>query len=94
MTTRVGTLTLRVPRHRNGQFSTDLFARYQRSEQALMLAMMEMVINGVSTRKVELITEELCGKKFSKSTISALCQNLDPMVDAFRTRPLKSHYPF
>jgi len=94
ITTRVGTLTLRVPRHRNGQFSTELFARYQRSEQALMLAMMEMVINGVSTRKVELITEELCGKKFSKSTISELCKNLDPMIEAFRTRPLQSHYPF
>ena len=94
MTTRVGTLTLRVPRHRNGQFSTELFARYQRSEQALVLAMMEMVINGVSTRKVELITEELCGKKFSKSTISDLCKNLDPIVEAFRTRPLQSHYPF
>jgi len=94
MTTRVGTLTLRVPRHRNGQFSTELFARYQRSEQALVLAMMEMVVNGVSTRKVELITEELCGKKFSKSTISELCKNLDPIVEAFRTRPLQSHYPF
>jgi len=94
LTTRVGTLTLRVPRHRNGQFSTELFMRYQRSEQALMLAMMEMVINGVSTRKIESITEELCGKKFSKSTISTLCKNLDPMVNAFRTRPLESHYPF
>jgi len=94
LTTRVGTLTLRIPRHRNGQFSTELFARYQRSEQALVLAMMEMVINGVSTRKVEQITEELCGKKFSKSTVSALCKNLDPMVEAFRTRPLKCHYPF
>jgi putative transposase len=94
LTTRVGTLTLRVPRHRNGQFSTELFMRYQRSEQALMLAMMEMVINGVSTRKIESITEELCGKKFSRSTISTLCKNLDPMVNAFRTRSLESHYPF
>src|SRR5690606_16998669 len=94
LTTRVGTITLRVPRHRNGQFSTELFARYQRSEQALLLAMMEMVVNGVSTRKVENITEELCGKKFSKSTVSALCKKLDPIVHAFRTRPLKSHYPF
>jgi len=68
--------------------------RYQRSEQALMLAMMEMVINGVSTRKIESITEELCGKKFLRSTISTLCKNLDPMVNAFRTRPLESHYPF
>lgn len=94
LTTRIGTLTLRIPRHRNGQFSTELFMRYQRSEQALMLAMMEMVINGVSTRKVESITEELCGKKFSKSTVSTLCKSLDPMVNAFRTRPLESHYPF
>jgi putative transposase len=94
MTTRVGTLTLRVPRHRNGKFSTELFARYQRSEQALILAMMEMVINGVSTRKVEAITQELCGKSFSKSTVSALCKQLDPMVHAFRTRPLESRYPF
>jgi putative transposase len=56
--------------------------------------MMEMVINGVSTRKVEIITEELCGKKFSKSTVSALCKKLDPIIEAFRTRPLKYHYPF
>ena len=94
LTTRIGTLTLRIPRHRNGQFSTELFMRYQRSEQALVLAMMEMVINGVSTRKVESITEELCGKKFSKSTVSTLCKSLNPMVNAFRTRPLESHYPF
>ena len=94
LTTRVGKLTLKVPRHRNGQFSTELFNRYQRSEQALVLAMMEMVVNGVSTRKVERITEELCGETFSKSTISNLCKNLDPIVHEFKTRPLKDHYPF
>jgi len=94
LTTRVGHLHLRVPRHRNGDFSTELFERYQRSEQALVLAMMEMVVNGVSTRKVENITEELCGKKFSKSTVSALCEKLDPVVKAFQTRPLENHYPF
>src|SRR5690606_41697158 len=48
MKTRVGTLELRVPRVRSGSFSTELFERYQRSEQALLLAMMEMVINGRS----------------------------------------------
>ena len=94
LTTRVGHLHLRVPRHRNGDFSTELFERYQRSEQALVLSMMEMVVNGVSTRKVENITEELCGKKFSKSTVSALCEKLDPVVKAFQTRPLENHYPF
>jgi len=75
LTTRVGTLTLRVPRHRNGQFSTELFARYQRSEQALVLAMMEMVINGVSTRKVEIITEELCGKNFRNQQSQLFARN-------------------
>jgi len=95
LTTRVGTLDLRVPRHRDGnKFSTELFGRYQRSEQALLLAMMEMVINGVSTRKVENITEELCDKKFSRSTVSDICKKLDPIVHTFRTRPLESHYPF
>lgn len=94
LTTRVGTLNLRIPRHRNGEFSTELFERYQRSEQALLLAMMEMVVNGVSTRKIETITQELCGKKFSKSTVSSLCKKLDPIIHAFRTRPLESHYPF
>ncbi len=94
LTTRVGTLTLSVPRLRNGTFSTDLFNRYQRSEQALLLSMMEMVIQGVSTRKVSAITEELCGKSFSKSTVSALCEALDPVVEAFRNRPLVKTYPF
>lgn len=94
LTTRVGTLTLRVPRHRDGNFSTSMFERYQRSEQALVLAMIEMVINGVSTRKIENITEELCGKSFSKSMVSDLCKKLDPIVDAFKSRPLIYEYPF
>ncbi|WZL80345.1 IS256 family transposase [Vallitaleaceae bacterium 9-2] len=94
LTTRIGTITLRVPRHRNGNFSTTMFQRYQRSEQALVLAMIEMVINGVSTRKIENITEELCGKSFSKSTVSKLCEHLDPIVNKFKSRPLEKHYPF
>ena len=80
LTTIVGTLTLRIPRLHNGKFSTKIFARYQRSEQALVLAMMEMVINRVSTRKVTLITEELC-------------KNLDPLVEFWNHRPLKERYP-
>ena len=95
LTTRVGTLTFRVPRFRHGSFSTDLFARYQRSEQALVLAMMEMVVNGVSTRKISQITEELCGSEFSKSTVSDLCKRLDPILEAWNSRPLRdSRYPF
>src|SRR6056297_3026656 len=94
LTTRVGTLTLHVPRHRNGDFSTEIFERYQRSEQALLLAMMQMVVSGVSSRKVEDITYELCGRTFSKSLVSKLCERLDPIVKAFQTRPLEKHYPF
>ncbi len=95
LTTRVGTITLRVPRIRNGKFSTEMFARYQRSEQALVLALMEMVVNGVSTRKVSQITEELCGTEFSKSTVSDLCKRLDPIVTAWNNRNLReSFYPF
>ncbi len=94
MTTRVGTIELQVPRLRDGNFSTTLFRQYQRSEQAFVLAMMEMVRNGVSTRKVSAITEELCGKQFFKSTISELCKNRDPVVDEFRNRKIDSKYPF
>ena len=95
LTTRVGTLSLRVPRLRNGRFSTELFFRYQRSEQALVLALIEMVIQGVSTRKVTQITEELCGSEFSKSTVSDLCRRLDPVVSAWNGRSLAgARYPF
>lgn len=94
LTTRVGKLTLNVPRHRDGSFSTELFTRYQRSEQALLLSLMEMVIQGVSTRKVANITEELCGTEFSKSTVSELCKSLDPVVRAWNNRPLIKAYPF
>ena len=95
LTTRVGSLVLRVPRIRNGEFSTELFARYQRSEQALVLALMEKVVNGVSTRKVTQITEELCGADFSKSTVSELCKKLDPIVTAWNNRPLHpTPFPF
>lgn len=94
LTTRVGSLILHVPRFRDGKFSTELFARYQRSEKALVLSLMEMVVHGVSTRKVTEITEELCGSEFSKSTVSNLCKELDPIVTAWNNRPLKDEYPF
>lgn len=95
VTTRIGTLTLKVPRVRDGRFSPELFARYQRSEQALVLALLEMVVNGVSTRKVTRIVEELCGESVSKSLVSALCQQLDPVVTAWKERRLDEQaYPF
>lgn len=88
LTTRIGTLELEVPRHRNEPFHTMIFDNYQRSEAALIAAMVKMVINGVSTRKVSRVVEELCGKSFSKSTVSQLCKKLDAEIETFRNRPL------
>src|SRR5437588_6625393 len=84
LNTRVGTLTLHVPQDRDGTFSTQLFARYQRNEKALVLALMEMYVGGVSTRKVREITEALCGTRFSKSLVSELAGQLDAELDAWR----------
>lgn len=94
LTTRVGRLTLEVPRCKDGSFSTKLFARYQRSEKALVSALMEMVIQGVSTRRVKKITTELCGHEFTKSTVSRLTKRLDKQVKAWAERPLEGKYPF
>jgi putative transposase len=93
--TRVGTLNLLVPQDREGTFSTRLFSRYQRNEKALVLALMEMYLEGVSTRKVKDITEELCGASFSKSLVSSLAGRLDSELRAWRTRPLEAEgYPY
>ncbi len=93
--TRVGTLNLSVPQDREGTFSTRLFCRYQRNEKALVLALMEMYIEGVSTRKVKEITEELCGISFSKSLVSSLASSLDSELQAWRSRRLEAEtYPY
>jgi len=91
----IGNITLKVPRTRNGEFSTTVFERYARCDQAMVLAMLEMVVNGVSTRKVTNIVEELCGKNVSKSFVSSLTQKLDPIVNEWARRPLNTtYYPF
>ena len=93
--TRVGTLNLAVPQDREGTFSTRLFARYQRNEKALVLALMEMYVEGVSTRKVKDITEALCGTSFSKSLVSSLAGRLDAELEAWRNRRLEAAaYPY
>ncbi|MCA9563514.1 MAG: IS256 family transposase [Myxococcales bacterium] len=94
LTTRVGKLELRVPQDRDGRFSTQLFERYQRSEKALVTAMMEMYVKGVSTRKVTAVTEELCGQSFSASTISRLNARLDASLQRFFERRLEDVYPY
>ena len=92
--TRVGKLELRVPQDRDGRFSTELFERYQRSEQALVATLAEMYVHGVSTRKVKAITEELCGHSFSASAISAINKRLDESLEAFAGRPLEEPFPY
>ncbi len=94
LVTRVGKLELRVPQDRQGRFRTEVFERYQRSEKALVGALTEMYVQGVSTRKVKAITEELCGHEFSASTISRLNQNLDEGLDKFAGRRLEEPYPY
>jgi putative transposase len=94
LVTRVGKLELRVPQDRRGQFSTQLFDRYQRSEKALVSALAEMYVQGVSTRKVKAITEELCGHSFSASTISAINKTLDESLEKFARRSLEEPYPY
>ena len=94
LNTRVGRITLQVPRHRNVPFKTLVFENYSRSEAALVAGMAEMVVNGVSTRKVSRVMETLCGTSFSKSAVSDVCKDLDKAVKEFRNRPLEGDYPF
>jgi putative transposase len=92
--TRVGALELRIPQDRQGRFSTELFERYQRSEKALVGALAEMYVQGVSTRKVKAVTEALCGHEFSASSISAINKSLDESLQAFSERRLEDAYPY
>ena len=94
LVTRVGKLELRVPQDRQGHFRTEVFERYQRSEKALVGAMTEMYVQGVSTRKVKAITEELCGHEVSASTISRLNVKLDEELERFAKRRLGEAYPY
>ena len=92
--TRVGKIELRVPQDRQGRFRTEVFERYQRSEKALVAAMLEMYVQGVSTRKVKNITEELCGHEFSSSTVSRIVKTLDEELEKFAQRRLEEPYPY
>ena len=89
LNTRVGRITLHVPRHRNVPFKTLVFDNYSRSEAALVAGMAEMVVNGVSTRKVSRVMETLCGTSFSKSAVSDVCKDLETAVKEFQTRRLE-----
>lgn len=92
--TRVGTLELIIYRDRHGEFRTEFFQRYQRSEQAFIASMLEMYLQGVSTRKVTKIVEALCGTTVSKSQVSDLCKRLDKQLETWRNREIADSYPY
>ena len=94
LVTRVGTISLKVPQDRSGHFSTQVFEQYQRSEKALVAALAQMYVQGVSTRKVAAITEELCGHEFSASSISEITRRLDEQLRQFSQRALEQEYPY
>lgn len=88
----IGKVKLRVPRTRSGEFSPTVFEKYRRCDQAFALSMLEMVVNGVSTRKVKNIVEQLCGEYVSKSFVSSLTEKLDPIVKEWANRSLNTEY--
>ena len=92
--TRVGKLELRVRQDRQGRFRTEVFERYQRSEKALVGALTGMYVQGVSTRKVKAITEELCGHEVSAATVSRRSETLDAELEKFAKRQLEEPYPY
>jgi putative transposase len=87
-------MELRVPQDRQGRFSTQLFERYKRSEKAFVGALVEMYEQGVSTRKIKAITEELCGHEFSASAVSDLNVKLDAELERFARRSLEMELPY
>ena len=94
LVTRVGAIELRVPQDRQGLFSTEVFERYQRSEKALVDALIQMYVQGVSTRKVKEVTETLCGHSFSASSVSRMTCRLDKELEQFSKRRLEEAYPY
>lgn len=89
-----GTLELLMPNDCEGQFQTGLFERNQRPEKALLMAIVQMYVQGVSTRKVREISEALCGLEISKSQVSAPAKSFDEEVSAWRRRPLSRACPY
>ena len=86
--TRLGTLALKVPQTRDGEFYPQSLSKGLRSERALLLAMAEMYVQGVSTRRVKKIVEELCGMEVSSMQVSRAAAELDEMLEAWRNRDL------
>jgi len=92
--TRMGSIDIRIPRARESNFVPPLLEHRKRSERALVAAVQEMFISGVSTRKIEKVLRELGVAQMSKSQVSVLCAELDVQVAAFRERRLEARYPY
>jgi putative transposase len=88
VTTRVAPLTFDIPQVREGGFYPQALEKGMRSERALMLALAEMYVQGVSTRKVAAVTERLCGSEISSTQVSRAAAQLDEVLEAWRNRPL------
>jgi len=86
--TRVGEITFDVPQVRSGDFYPEALEKGLRSERALTLALAEMYVQGVSTRKVAAITEQLCGTEITSSQVSRAAMLLDEILEGWRERPL------
>jgi transposase-like protein len=91
MQTRVGDITFAIPQVREGGFYPGALEKGLRSERALTLALAEMYVQGVSTRKVKAITEQLCGAAVSSSHVSRAASQLDEVLEAWRNRPLDEY---
>jgi transposase-like protein len=92
--TRVGTVDLAIPKVRPGTYFPSLLQPRRRAEQALLTVVQEAYVHGVSTRKVDDLVKALGLDGISKSEVSRICAELDPVVDAFRTRRLTTEYPY
>ena len=88
MATRVGEIIFDVPQVRKGDFYPSALEKGIRSERALKLALAEMYVQGVSTRKVAAITERLCGIEVSSTQVSQAAASLDEQLQEWRERPL------
>jgi putative transposase len=92
--TRVGEIELMIPRMRAGSYFPSFLEPRRRSEQAITAVVREAYVNGVSTRKVDRLVEQLGIEGMTKDRVSAICRGLDEQVDLFRHRPLEGAYPY
>jgi len=92
--TRVGEIELEIPRLRTGSYMPSFLEPRRRAEQALVAVVQEAYVNGVSTRKVDRLVEQMGLRGLSKDQVSRMCRGLDDQVQAFRGRPLEGCYPY